>query len=167
MKKLIAIIAFVALSSAAFAQLKVGHINTSELLEQMPEMQIAQDSLQTFNEEIQAQYLSMTNELQMKFEKYQQSVQEGKDKAILQIMEKEIQLLQKNIQDFEESANDNLSQKRETLMGPILERAEQAIKDVAADGKYNYILDSTKGGAVLYGADSNDITKAVMAKLGL
>ena len=167
MKKLLLLITFAAFSTGAFAQVKIGHINTSELLEEMPEMIEAQDSLQKFNEAIQAQYLSMTNELQSKFERYQASVQEGKDRAILEIMEKEIQLLQKNIQDFEETANDNLATKREDLMGPILEKAEKAIKDVAAEGKYTYILDSTKGGAVLYGAESNDISGAVKKKLGL
>jgi outer membrane protein len=149
------------------AQSKIGHINTQDLLEIMPGMTAAQDSLQKFNDAIQEQYVNMTNELQTKFENYQSSVQAAKDRAILDIMEKEIQRLQNNIKEFEESANENLVSKREDLMNPILEKAENAIKEVAKDGNYAYILDSTKGGAVLYSAESSDVMDLVKKKLGI
>ena len=149
------------------AQSKIGHINTQELLELMPGMKGAQDSLQSFNDAIQEQYVNMTNELQSKFENYQASVQASKDRAILDIMEKEIQRLQNNIKEFEESANENLVSKRESLMTPILERAENAIKEVAKAGNYAYILDSTKGGALLYSAESSDVMELVKKKLGI
>ena len=52
------------------------------------------------------------------------------------------------------------------MYGPILKRAETAIKELAKEKGYSYIFD-TSGGTVLYAQDSDNTMAAVKAKLGL
>ena len=56
------------------------------------------------------------------------------------------------------------------LLAPVVEKIQNAINDVAKDGKYSYILDTGSGFNVILfneGPDSNDITSAVKKKLKL
>ena len=53
------------------------------------------------------------------------------------------------------------------LLKPLLDRAEAAIKTVAKENGYSYIFDSSKGGAVLYSPESEDVLPLVKAKLGI
>jgi len=49
---------------------------------------------------------------------------------------------------------------------PIIDKAKKAIDDVAKDGNYTLILDSSVG-VVLYSIDGDDILPAVKKKLGI
>jgi outer membrane protein len=51
-------------------------------------------------------------------------------------------------------------------MEPMIEKANQAIEDVAKENGYTYILD-TSAGTVLYFPESDDILPLVKTKLGL
>ena len=56
------------------------------------------------------------------------------------------------------------------LLAPVVEKIQNAINDVAKDGKYSYILDTGSGfNVILYndGPNSNDITDEVKKKLKL
>ncbi len=58
------------------------------------------------------------------------------------------------------------SKKKEEIYSPVLKQAEEAIKSVAKENGYSYILD-TSAGAVLYSQDSDNIAPLVKKKLGL
>jgi outer membrane protein len=59
-----------------------------------------------------------------------------------------------------------LQVKREEKYAPILEKADIAIKEVAAEGKYTYIFDASTG-SLLFADESENILSKVKAKLGL
>ena len=52
------------------------------------------------------------------------------------------------------------------MLNPITEKVTKAIEEVAKDGKFSYILDSSNG-TVFIGPESIDVTSLVEAKLGL
>jgi outer membrane protein len=152
-------------STAAFAQVKLGHINSSELVGMMPETKLADDSLKRFTEDLNGQLQTMLGELQTKYGDFQ-SKQASWSEAIREYRAKEIQDLQTNIDNFQQRAQQDIAKRKEDLYGPIFEKAEKAIKEVAKEGKYSYIFDASAG-ALLYQQDSDDIMEAVKKKLNL
>ena len=51
-------------------------------------------------------------------------------------------------------------------MGPIQEKIQGAIKDVAVEGGYQYIFDA-QSDSILYADETTDVTRLVMEKLGI
>jgi len=59
-----------------------------------------------------------------------------------------------------------LQKKEQSLLQPIIDKAKNAINEVAKEGSFTYILDSSVG-VVLYSVESDDILPLVKKKLGL
>ena len=54
------------------------------------------------------------------------------------------------------------------LIAPIIEKMQNAIDSVAAEGGYQYIFDASPGNGILLYAEQNlDVTPMVMAKMGI
>ena len=78
----------------------------------------------------------------------------------------EVQELQKKLQLYAQTAQKELQQKEIDLYKPIVEKAQKAIKDVAAEKGYQYVLDSSPGkGLLVYTGE--DLLGPVKAKLGI
>ena len=145
--------------------LKFGHINSTELLSIMPETKQADSSLQKFGSSLENQLKTMTNEYQSKIADYR-ATEATMAEPVKQAKAQEIGDLEQRIQEFQDSAQQSIQKKKEDLYSPIVKKAEDAIKAVAKDKKYSYILD-TSVGVVLYAQDSDDVMPAVKAELGL
>jgi outer membrane protein len=79
---------------------------------------------------------------------------------------KEIQDLEVRIQQFQQSSQESIQQKRNEVLSPLLEKAQNAINEVAVDNGYTYIFDISLG-TIVYGQESKDIMPLVKAKLGI
>ena len=131
----------------------------------MPETKAADSAAVKYRKSLEEQMKIMTAEYQNKLESYQR--QGGTmDAAIKATKEKELEDLGSRIQDFQQTAQESIQKKKEELYGPILKKAEDAIKAVAKEKSYSYIFD-TSAGVVLYAQDSDDIMNLVKAKLGI
>jgi len=75
--------------------------------------------------------------------------------------------LEKRISDFQTNAQNDLQKKQDELLNPIIEKAKNAINEVAKENGYTYILDSSVGGVVLYTVSNDDILPLVKKKLGI
>ena len=149
-----------------YAQSKVGHVSTQKLLEMMPEVKVANAQLDTVNKTYQAQMKALLDE----YQKQQQDLQDQSKKypdPVLQDKRKAFQALTERIQAFRDDANADIQKKQEDLMTPIRKKLADAIQAVAIAGKYDIVLDGSQQGVVLYAADNDDLTEAVMKKLGL
>jgi outer membrane protein len=164
-KKVALVVLAVMLGNAAFAQVKLGHINSSELVGMMPQTKLADDSLKKYTEELNVQLQAMLGELQTKYGDFQ-SKQASWSESIREYRAKEIQDLQTNIDNFQQRAQQDIAKRKDDLYGPIFEKAENAIKEVAKEGKYSYVFDSSAG-TLLYQQDSDNIMEAVKKKLNL
>ncbi len=157
----------ISMTSTVYAQTKIGHINSAELLSAMPAAKSAEKQLENYTKQLDNQYQSMLNNVQGEYQSVQKQVQEGL-LTPQQIAEKEKFFLaeQEKIAKFEVEAQQKVAKKREELLNPILQRAERAIQDVARENGYTYILDTSLG-AVLHAASTDDVTSKVKAKLGM
>jgi outer membrane protein len=154
------------LSSGLYAQtLKFGHINSAELIQAMPQTKQADSTLKKFAESLDSQLKTMSIEYQTKLQSYQSKADSMPD-AIRQVKEKELYDLQTRIQDFQQTAQESIQKKKEEIYGPILKKAEDAIKTLAKEKSYSYIFD-TSVGAVVFAQESDDVMSMVKAKLGI
>ena len=167
-KTLIASVACLfAFGGTAMAQknIKLGHINSNELMQIMPGRDSAQTILQAEVTELEQTLKSMQSEAEQRYNDYVAN-QSGWTELIRQTKQREIQDMGARIQEFQENAQKQLQQREQDLLKPIIDRAKKAIEDVAREGGYTYILDSGTA-SVLYSQDSDDIMPQVKKKLGL
>lgn len=167
MTRILAILCVILLSVSVQAQstLKFGHINSTQLLSQMPETKAADSSLQKFGASLENQLKTMTAEYQGKIADFKSKETSMAD-PIRDAKLKEISDLEERIQTFQESAQSSMQKKKEELYTPVLKKAEEAINAVAKEKGYSYIFDSSAG-ALLFAQESDDILALVKGKLGL
>lgn len=157
----------VVFSTVSMAQkgTKIGHINSNELMTAMPERTKVQKELETYANELKLQLDAMQKEYQTKIKNFQEK-QDVMTDVIKDSKIKEITDLEKRIGEFQQTAEADLQKKEQDLLQPIIDKAKNAINDVAKEGGYTYILDSSMG-TVLYSVDSDDVLPAVKKKLGI
>ena len=155
------------IGTTTFAQnLKFGHINTSELLMAMPEREAAQNELQEYAKKLEDQLEIMQVEYNKKIQEYLEN-QESYSNIIKQTKEKELQELQNRIQEFQTGAQEDLQQKESQLIQPILQKAENAIKEVAKERNLIYVFDVSSRVVLYYSESSENILPFVKTKLDI
>ena len=172
MKKIVKIsflllaIAFLSFNSS-FAQ-KYAHLNSGNLLEQMPERIDADKKLEDFQKPLIAKGEEMVKALQTKVEKLYADIETGTLSQV-KIQERQAALQQEEqaIAKYEREVQAKIVKKRQELLEPILQRVEDAIATVAQEENYNMVFDSSVFNALLYAKDSEDITAKVAQLLGI
>jgi len=166
-RKVVVLLAvMVAVSGTSFAQtLKLGYINSLELLSLMPAVAPADAALEKYAGTLDGLYSGMLQEYQNKIADYEKN-QPNWTPDTEELKVKELQDLEKRIQEFQGSSQEKLGKKREELYAPILEEADIAIKAVAQEGGYTYIFDASTG-SLLFADESEDILDKVLTKLGI
>lgn len=146
---------------------KIGHINADQLLQMMPETKAAQAQLEQYSKQLEKDMREMEQELQSKYDTL------VKNQAMMTNLTKEtkrqeLEQLQMRIQNYSEKAQSELQQKQVDLLTPIIERATAAVKKVAEENGFSYILDSSQSKAVVvYAQGGIDIMPLVKKELGL
>lgn len=144
---------------------KFGHVNTQRLLQQMPEVQTAQQEMERYQKQLENQLRALNQEYERKLTAYQEQI-ETMSQALRKDRERELIQLQERIQTFRAEAQEEIMKKEQSLLEPILSRVERAIRQVAQENGFAYIFD-TSTGAVLYAQESDDVTELVKRKLNL
>ncbi len=169
MKKRIIILAllalFVGVNTFAQTKIKLGHIDSMELLKQMPGRDSAQKILENYSKTLEKQITAMQTELENKYNDYV-SNQATMSQLIQQTKMKELQDLQARIEAFQTSAQKDLQEKEKELIQPIIDKAKKAIEETAKENGYTYVFDSSVG-VLLYYENSDDIMALVKKKLGI
>lgn len=165
--KLTIVLFVVVISTSVFGQktVKIGHINSNELLSAMPERTKIQKDLETYAADLRTTLETMRKEYETKIKDFQ-----GKQDVMTEVIKnskiKEITDLEKRITEFQQTAEADLQKKEEELLQPVIDKAKEAINTVAKEGAYTYVLDSSVG-VVLYSIEGDDILPLVKKKLGL
>jgi len=131
----------------------------------MPERKTAEEEVQTFAKSLESQLQAMTAEYQQSVQEYQANEATYTD-LVKQDKVTEITGLEQRIQSFQQNAQQALQSKEQELLEPILQKARQAIEDVASEGDYTYIFDKSVG-SILYVKESENILDKVKKKLKL
>ncbi len=163
MKKLIvaSVMAFGILSVSA--QNKMGYINTEELINVMPEAEKANAELQDYQASLQQQYRDLVQDLTTKDSIF------AKDSARLsagmrEIKKNELIELYQKVQTWNQQAQERYEQKAQEKVTPIRTKAQEAIKAVAKENGYAYVLDIN---TIIVGPPGDDLLPLVKKKLGI
>ena len=146
--------------------LKFGHINSQELLTAMPESDSAQATIEKLAGDYEQQVEEMRVELNKKYDDYLTNRDSYTD-LIRQTKEADITEMQQRIANFEQVAQQDLQQQQQQLIQPVLEKANNAIKEVAEENGFVYIFDISRGNPVYFSEKSIDIQTLVRTKLGI
>jgi len=152
-----------AVTFSASAQ-KYGHLNSAELMADLPAIKAADAELQTYSEQITKAGEEMLVAFQKNYEDYQAKVNSG---TISQIQAQEIeaglQQEQQNLQGYQQEAQRKLQEKRQALYDPIFTKVRNIVEQYGKDNGYTMIFDSGLGGILF--ESSEDLTEAVKAKI--
>ncbi len=162
-KKLLVAI-MIALPAMAFAQ-KFGTVNTQQIMQDLPDVKEAQTQLEAASKKYDDEFKNLQTEMQKKYEELQKAQEEKAPQTILDRRMSELQDLDQKIQQFRNTASQDLQRQQEQLLAPIQQKILNAINSVGAEGNYTMVFEN--GAAVYVGTDVTDLTPAVKAKLGL
>lgn len=159
-------VAMFAVCGATMAQktIKLGHINSTELMQIMPGRDSAQAILQAEVTELENTLKAMQAEVEQRYNEYMQKEGQWSD-LIKQTKQKEIQDMTTRVEEFKQNAQQSLQTREQELLQPIIDRAKKAIEDVSQENNFTYIFDAGIG-VLLYEGGEN-IMPLVKKKLGL
>ena len=152
---------FLGANQVANAQAKTAHIDVSEIMTKMPQMLEAQKQLEKLSLTYQADYKTMGDEYQAKLKKYESEATTVTETLNVE-RQKEVQDMEKRIQEYGQNAQKELQTKEGDLMKPIEEKVKTAIQKVGKAKGYQYVLNS----AGLLLADGPNLTADVKKELG-
>ncbi|MBS4055902.1 MAG: OmpH family outer membrane protein [Bacteroidetes bacterium] len=170
MKTLTRVLFFAALIlisvSAGAQSLKIGYIDSNEVMNIMPERDSIEVALMKFQQQLEKELKAMATEYQTKVTSYQNDMATMSN-LVKQSKEKEITDLQNRIQEFQQNADQEFNDKRIELLNPLIDKVKKAIDDVGKENNYTYILDSATGVILHIGPNAENVLTLVKAKLKL
>jgi outer membrane protein len=168
MKKItLAFVALFAVLGTISAQ-KYGHLNYGNLLSAMPAVKDADKQLEAFQKALVSKGEEMSTKLKEGYLAYLKEQQSGAVSPVkLQEKQAQLEAEQTAIKSYEESAREQIANKREQLLKPILDRVNVAIKEIAKEKGYTFVFDTSSFNAILFAQDSEDIFPLIKPKLGI
>jgi len=165
MKRFTLAIAVVFMAIAVNAQ-KFGHITAELLLQEMPEYDSAQVQLQELNKSYEMEIERIQVEINKKIEEFQQT-ETTMSQFIKEAKASEIQEMQQRLQNFAQTAQQDLQQQQMVMIQPVMDKARKAIDEVAKEHGLLYVFDMSQGNPVYASEESLDMLPLVKAKMGL
>ena len=170
------LILFLALVSAGtFAQTattpvtqKIGYVDMAAIFNQMPQYKQVASDLKAHTAQLEAQFKAKSSELDTKYKAYQASAATMVD-AVRKDKEQELTQLQENITRFQQDAQASVQKKEADLMEPLIVKIGQAIKDVAKENGFTFVINAQLGenDILLYTDEKFDVSPLVLKKMGI
>jgi outer membrane protein len=157
--------ALLALPAGAFAQeVKIAHVNTQEIFNNMPETSAMETTVANLNQGYTDELKRMEDEYNKKYAEFVEQADSLAESIKVRRMQ-EVQDLQQRIQTFYQQARQDVQKKQQELLAPIQKKISDAVKAVGDENNFSYIFET---GAFLYASPkSTDATQLVKTKLGL
>jgi len=165
MKRITLAMGILCMALAVNAQ-KFGHITAELLLQEMPEYDSAQVKLQELNTSYELEIERIQVEINKKIEEFQQT-EATMSQLIKEAKASEIQEMQQRLQNFAQTAQQDLQQQQMAFLQPVMDKARKAIEEVAKEHQLLYVFDMSQGNPVYASEESMDMLPLVKTKLGL
>lgn len=145
---------------------KFGHINSADLVSAHPGVTAANAELEKYKVELATPFEAKLKAFQSKYQFFVQEMEAGTlSRITAQTREEELRKEQEALSTEEQQMQFALLQRREQLLQPIIIAVDSVIQLVGKEGSYTMIFDSSQGGSVLFGMESNDLTEKVRARI--
>jgi len=161
-------ILFILFMNGGFAQqiLKIGHVNTAELISKMPESDSIQNVLDKEAKEMENMYTELIREHEKNVQKFEAEKSNYSD-FVRETKESELIESAQKIQNFQQTAGQQLQKRNLELNQPVYQKLNNAISKVAIRNNFTYILDLSNGSVAFHSAESKNINQLVFAELGI
>lgn len=153
------------LTSATYAQSKVAHIDFQKLVSEMPSVLAAQEEVQKLEKDYQTEIEASIKEYQTKLQSYSAEAESQTD-VTNQARQQELAGMEQNIQQFRQTAAQDIQKKQADLLRPIIENARAKVQEVAKAQGFDYVIDASLGGALLM-SEGKDLAADVKKALGI
>lgn len=158
----------VLIGSPAFAQQKIGFVNSTKIFQEIPEAKEAQRKLEAIAKPIQDEIEKREKSIQEKLDEYKKK-ESIMNEAAKKTAQQEIYDLDQKLREYklEKLGNDGeLAKKQDQILNPIKDKILKAIEKIAKELKYTFVFDQTETVRVLlYGESSADLTYKVIDRL--
>lgn len=151
--------------SLSFAQDKFAYFDENYAMPLLPEYKTVQTDMDNFNKAIKAEIEKLDKEYQEKLKKLQaDAAKPDASQVILEAEQRELEALDKRIQNMEENAQKEGREKLIKKLQPINEKVNKALEEVAKElgGVYVFRRDAS-----LFVVEENNISDLVLKKLGI
>lgn len=142
---------------------KVASMDYEAVLAAMPETKKMTTELEAFSKTKGDELNKQGEAFQKEVQQYQQVDGPKMTEAQRNAKEAELQKKQQSFQAIQQTAQNDLAQKRDAAVKPIVEKLNKAVEKVAKANGYEFIIDA---GALIY-KGGPDATAAVKKELGL
>tara|TARA_Y100001970_G_scaffold271414_1_gene366636 strand:+ start:121 stop:645 length:525 start_codon:yes stop_codon:yes gene_type:complete len=157
---------FTTLSGLLFAELKIGYIDSNEIMNNFEDVRQVQVDLEKEQKRLENEMkdlMTQLDSLNQDFERQRLLMSESRRLE----KEKDLKRLEENIQIFQLEKfgpEGEIYKKQNDLLKPVLKKIDEAIQNVGSERGYDFILDAMSG-ALLYALDSHNLTDAVLDEL--
>lgn len=150
------------------AQAKIGIVNSQQLFDLMPEKAQAEAQLKALSDQYHSEYQLLQGEFDKKYGDYQTvAADAAMPEAIKERRVQELQESDKKMREFERRAADDIAAHRNTLIQPITDKIQAAIRTAGEQGGFDLVLDTAVTPVAYAGHNTIDITTMVKRLLGL
>jgi len=151
-------------AGTTYAQ-KFGYVNSAEILNDMPDVKVADSNLEALQKQLQKKYQQSVENYQTELQTIQQKIQQGELSPVQQEQEAEkLKAKELELSKQQQDLAGQLEEKRQQLLKPIYDKINQAIEQVAKENGFQFIFEQ---GVLLYAEESANVTSLVKAKLGI
>ncbi|MDR1652721.1 MAG: OmpH family outer membrane protein [Prevotellaceae bacterium] len=165
-KKIIIALMLCALPAFAMAQQKIGHVNSTEIMQAMPERATIEKTLEDLQKQWEGDLLKMREEYGKKVADYQKN-EASMTQAMKEAKQSELADMEQRMNTLVQTATADIQKNQQELMQPVVEKVKKAIEQVGADNGYTYIIDESTQVLVFVAPNANDITAQVKQKLSI
>ena len=144
LSKILLVFALFASSAAVAQTMKFGHINSQEIIALMPERDSALVALERHTQDLEEEMQALQTEFQSKYNTYEQR-QATWTAAVLEAKTKELQDLDRRMQQYQQTASQELQQLQQALFQPILKKANDVIQQIGKEKGLIYIFYTSSG----------------------
>ena len=154
------------LLSMAFSEIKIGYVDSNEIMNNFEEVRQVQVDLEKEQKRLETEFNDLVYSLDSLKQDYERQRLLMSDTRRNE-KETEIANKEKSIQKFQLDKfgpEGEIYRKQNQLLKPVLGKIDEAIQKVGSERGYDFILDAMSG-ALLYALDSHNLTEDVMEEL--
>ena len=156
-------------SFSAFAQLKIGYVDSDTIMDNLPDVQDARQKLDGLIRDWQNELKNMEADYKKKKDDFDKRNLIMTDQTRADAS-KELSEMEKKISEFRDKkfgANGELFQKQDELMKPLQNKVFNVIQEIAADEDLDFVFDRSGDIMLLYAKSEYDLTPKVLERLKL
>jgi len=162
----IAVVTSLTITSLVWADIKIGYIDSNEIMTKFEEVRQVQVDLEKEQRRLQAEMESRIMQLDSLKQEYDRQRLLMSDSR-RQEKEQDIVRREQEVQRFQMDKfgpEGEIYRTQNQLLKPVLAKIDEAIQSVGKKQQYDYIFDAV-GGAIVYALDANNLTEDVLEEL--